>query len=72
MRELSSAEKKVIADLGHCMNSMAALPEVHPSDRPEFANAIHVCQNIVFARPAFEALKAELFEPVDPFVERIR
>lgn len=66
MRELTPNEQEVIDLLGSAADVAAALPEVHPSDRPEFCAAIHACQNIIYARPAFEHAKSTWPGPRGP------
>lgn len=55
MRDLSKEEQEVADKLGEAATLQAALPSIHPSDTPEFVQAIHAAQNIVLARPATEA-----------------
>lgn len=50
---LTKKEQQIHALLGKAFNLFTELEAYHPSDSPEFANAIHVCQNIVLSRPAF-------------------
>jgi hypothetical protein len=59
MRDLTPQERTVAELLGECAIKAAALPELHSSDMPEFCHAIHMCQNIIYARPAFEAERAK-------------
>lgn len=58
IRDLTAEERQVIELLGECASLAGALPELHRSDINEFVGAIHVCQNIIYARPAFETEKA--------------
>jgi hypothetical protein len=55
-RPLTSDEIKVLQALAEAWNCFVRLEQRHPADRHEFEAAIHQAQNIVFARPAFEAL----------------
>lgn len=51
---LTQPEIDVMDLLGQAMNQFAELEEIHGSDRPEFAKAIHDAQNIVLARPGMK------------------
>lgn len=59
MRDLTSAERKVVARLGEAYNEFGRLPEGHLADRGDFVNAIHAAQNIVLARPGAEVLAGQ-------------
>lgn len=56
-RDLTYAERAVIETLGRAASAAAQLPVLHESDIPEFVHHTHVLQNIIYARPAFEAEK---------------
>jgi hypothetical protein len=56
VRELTDAERQVVEALGRAFNLFVQLPVVHNDDVDEFRHAIHLCQNIVLARPAVEKL----------------
>lgn len=57
-RDLTDAERDVISLLGQAASRAAELPRVHDSDAPEFYQFIHGCQNIIYARPAYESEKS--------------
>jgi hypothetical protein len=47
-------EEKLLMDLtGDVFNRFLALPELHPSDAPEFAVHIHALQNMILARVGY-------------------
>lgn len=48
---LSQEEKEILLELGAIWNRYIKLDELHPNDKQDFLNAIHVCQNIIYARP---------------------
>lgn len=54
MRDISEEEDAVLALLARAWNTFVELPVIHPCDRAEFCQAIHVAQNIVLSRPAVE------------------
>lgn len=53
---LTSKEQMVAQLLGDAWNLYLTLPVEHPMGRDEFCRAIHLCQNMVLARPAIRAL----------------
>jgi hypothetical protein len=55
MRDLTIPERRVLLDLGSTARQAADLPVLHNSDLREFVSAIHKAQNIILARPAYEA-----------------
>lgn len=59
MRDLTDKEWQVVNMLGEAWNVFTQLEPSHPSDLEEFAQAVHVAQNIVFARPATEVAKSD-------------
>lgn len=65
MRDLTEREREVIDLLAQAWNRHQELEEIHGSDSPEFAAAIHAAQNIVLARPGAEQLKAEAYGTAD-------
>lgn len=48
--QMTIAEKALVERLGQCFNDFQSLESYHDADNREFAQAIHVCQNIVFSR----------------------
>ena len=48
---LTPEEQELLELLGGVWNKFAALPQEHPSEGSEFAQAIHRCQDMVAARP---------------------
>lgn len=50
MQLLMDNETEVLKLLGQCFQSFHELPELHPSDRPDFIFHIHALQNIVMSR----------------------
>lgn len=63
---MTSEETALVELLGKCFNAFNQLPTYHLSDSKEFAQAIHVCQNIVFARDGMRdyGYKAIQMQPV--------
>ena len=59
MRDLTDAEDRVLADLAAAWNEATLLPGVHRADLLEFSQAIHIAENIIFARPFVEAQKGK-------------
>ena len=55
-RDLTSEEMEVCNLLGMAYMKFQQLPILHSRDEPEFIQAIHVCQNIILARPALESM----------------
>lgn len=53
MFELTPEEQQLLEVLGDAWNKFAALPQEHPSESIEFAQAIHRCQDMVAARPVW-------------------
>ena len=51
MPELTEQELRVANALGNIWNEFLLFPVLHPSDRREFEQAIHVAQNIILSRP---------------------
>jgi len=49
---LTQAELDLAQKLGQCFNDWCALPGHHPSDRQEFASAIHRLQDMIGMRCA--------------------
>jgi len=47
---MTEEEKQLLAQLAECYNAFVKLPLYHPADVAEFTQAIHTCQNLVFAR----------------------
>lgn len=45
-------EHAVVELLAQAYNAFCALPRYHPSEVPEFTQAIHVCQMLVMSREA--------------------
>ena len=64
---LSKQEKQVLDVLAAAWNQFLLLPEIHPSDRPEFLFSIHQAQNIVLSRPTVQWLKLhqDVEQPMD-------
>lgn len=47
---MTPEEIELVEHLGKAMSLFVKLPKLHTSDQQEFAYAVHLCQNIVFAR----------------------
>lgn len=60
-RGLTKSELQVVCNLANAMNAFRELPVCHPSDLPEFEQAIHACQNILMARAAVRS-HPDMFE----------
>lgn len=58
MTQLNSEEAVVLMALVNTFNLFLELDVEHEDDAREFANAIHVCQNIIMARPTLRYLLA--------------
>jgi hypothetical protein len=56
MATINTDEIQILDALGSVWNDFIALPEAHPSDQGEFAQAIHAAQNIVLARVGLRAM----------------
>jgi hypothetical protein len=53
---ITKDEHKVMCHLVETWNAFLELPEMHPSHRQEFMQAIHAAQRIVLARPALREI----------------
>ncbi|HLA18815.1 MAG TPA: hypothetical protein VJ253_05775 [Dehalococcoidia bacterium] len=53
MFALAAEEQEILELLGEAWNKFAALPQEHPSEGIEFAQAIHRCQDMMAARPVW-------------------
>lgn len=60
---LTPAEKLLVEELGLIWNRFLALPNEHPNEQPEFCQAIHLCQNMILARPGRREINPELTAP---------
>ncbi len=57
MRDLTDAEQHILNHLADAFNETGKMLQIHPSDLPEMAAAIHAAQNIILARPAAEMMQ---------------
>ena len=55
---LTDAEQHVLDLTVELVNAFWALPDEHPSDKPEFVMVIHRMQDMVLSRPARRWLNA--------------
>lgn len=53
---LTRKELLVIDKLAEAWNLFIELEVIHAADKPEFAFAVHLAENIVLARPAWRSM----------------
>jgi hypothetical protein len=63
--EITEYEQRVVAVLGQAWNMFLELPDLHPSDRQEFMQAIHQAQNIVLARVGLRSSDLSYKDPME-------
>lgn len=55
--EVTEQEYQIVRGLGDIWNLFLELPNEHPMQNQEFCQAIHRCQDMVFARAGIRAVK---------------
>jgi hypothetical protein len=60
MNQMTEEEKLLMDLTGDIWDRFLALPELHPSDGPEFAVHIHALQNMILARVGYREYTAKL------------